>query len=256
MIIILASAKTLDYSSPSNTTEFTLPKLLSHTKILINLCRKLKLENFKKLMKVSDKIATENMERFAKWSPDFTLNNSRQAVLTFNGAVFASLNALSLETEDLSWSQNHLRIISGLHGVLRPLDLIQAYRLEMNTRLTNPRGKDLYFFWENLITDSLKRDLTAQGDNILVNLSSGEYFKSIDTQRLKATVITPVFHDYKNGTYKVISVYAKKARGLMSRFIIKNKISSLNDITEFNEDGYCYDSKNSTKTTPLFKRKL
>ncbi|SJN55887.1 hypothetical protein VR7878_01495 [Vibrio ruber DSM 16370] len=254
MLIVVSPAKTLDYESPLQTDKHTIPELLDHSKELIEVCRQLTPADIASLMKVSDKIAGLNVARFAEWSKQFSFENARQAILAFKGDVYTGLEAETLSDDDLDYAQQHLRMLSGLYGLLKPLDLMQPYRLEMGTKLANPRGNNLYQFWDNVITEKLNESIQAQGDNILVNLASNEYFKAVHVKALDARVITPVFKDCKNGQYKVISFYAKKARGMMARYIIENRISSVEQLLAFNVAGYEYDAGESTATELVFKR--
>ncbi|KUI98532.1 peroxide stress protein YaaA [Vibrio sp. MEBiC08052] len=254
MLIVVSPAKTLDYESPLKTDKHTLPELLDHSEVLIDVCRQLNPADIASLMKVSDKIAGLNVARFAEWNKQFSFENARQAILAFKGDVYTGLEAESLSDGDLDYAQLHLRMLSGLYGLLKPLDLMQPYRLEMGTKLSNPRGNNLYQFWGDVITDKLNEAIQEQGDNILVNLASNEYFKAVHVKGLDAQVITPVFKDCKNGQYKVISFYAKKARGMMARYIVENRISSVEKLLEFDVAGYRYDAGESTATELVFKR--
>lgn len=254
MLITISPAKTLDYESPLSIDTFTQPELLSESEKLIKTCRKLTPADIASLMKISDKLAGLNAARFGEWQPNFTPDNARQAILAFKGDVYTGMQAETFSPADFEFAQQHLRMLSGLYGVLRPLDLMQPYRLEMGIRLKNSRGKDLYEFWGNIITEHLNKALAAQGDNILVNLASDEYFKSVNTKKLDGTIIKPVFLDEKNGKYKVISFYAKKARGLMSRFIIQNKLTKSEQLSDFNLDGYQFDQSQSKGNELVFTR--
>lgn len=254
MLIVVSPAKTLDYESPLVTETYTQPELIDYSKQLIEVCRKLTPADVASLMKVSDKIADLNVGRFQEWSETFTLDNARQAILAFKGDVYTGLDAQTLTEADFEYAQRHLRMLSGLYGLLKPLDLMQPYRLEMGTKLANEKGTNLYQFWGNVITDKLNQAITEQGDNVLVNLASNEYFKAVKQKNLDAQVITPVFKDCKNGQYKVISFYAKKARGMMARFIIENRIESVADLTQFNTAGYTFAEDESSATELVFKR--
>ncbi|MEH0688462.1 peroxide stress protein YaaA [Vibrio cholerae] len=254
MLIVVSPAKTLDYESPLVTETYTQPELIDYSKQLIEVCRKLTPADVASLMKVSDKIADLNVGRFQEWSETFTLDNARQAILAFKGDVYTGLDAQTLTEADFEYAQRHLRMLSGLYGLLKPLDLMQPYRLEMGTKLANEKGSNLYQFWGNVITDKLNQAITEQGDNVLINLASNEYFKAVKQKNLDAQVITPVFKDCKNGQYKVISFYAKKARGMMARFIIENRIESVADLTQFNTAGYTFAEDESSATELVFKR--
>ncbi|CAG9410671.1 peroxide stress protein YaaA [Providencia alcalifaciens] len=254
MLITISPAKTLDYESPLAIDMFTQPELLSESEKLIKTCRTLTPADIASLMKISDKLAGLNAARFGEWQPNFTPDNARQAILAFKGDVYTGMQAETFSPADFEFAQQHLRMLSGLYGVLRPLDLMQPYRLEMGIRLKNSRGKDLYEFWGDIITQHLNKALAAQGDNILVNLASDEYFKSVNTKKLDAEIIKPVFLDEKNGKYKVISFYAKKARGLMSRFIIQNKLTKSEQLSDFNLEGYQFDQAQSKGNELVFTR--
>ncbi len=254
MLIVVSPAKTLDYESPLPTERHTQPELIKYSAELINVCRTLTPADISELMKVSDKIAGLNAARFEEWSETFTTENSRQAIFAFKGDVYTGLEAETLSESDLEFAQNHLRMLSGLYGLLKPLDLMQPYRLEMGTKLANDRGANLYQFWGNIITDKLNDAIDAQGDNVLINLASNEYFKAVKPKALDAQIITPVFKDCKNGQYKVISFYAKKARGMMARYIIENRIESVKQLEEFDTAGYYFCAAESTATELVFKR--
>ncbi|BAC93423.1 conserved hypothetical protein [Vibrio vulnificus YJ016] len=254
MLIVVSPAKTLDYESPLVTHKFTQPELVDYSKQLIEVCRQLTPADVASLMKVSDKIADLNVGRFQEWSEEFTPDNARQAILAFKGDVYTGLEAETLNDDDFDYAQKHLRMLSGLYGLLKPLDLMQPYRLEMGTKLANPKGSNLYQFWGNVITEKLNEAIAAQGDNVLINLASNEYFKAVKPKALDAQVITPIFKDAKNGQYKVISFFAKKARGMMARYIIENRISSVADLTQFDSAGYYFVEEESTPTELVFKR--
>jgi hypothetical protein len=254
MLALISPAKTLDYQSPLPTDQFTQARLLPHSQELIEVCRQLSATDIASLMSVSEKIAHLNAERFRDWQPDFDFSNARQAIFAFKGDVYTGLDAYQLQQEQIDYAQNHLRMLSGLYGLLRPLDLMMPYRLEMGTKLANPRGSQLYEFWGHSITDLINHDLNAAESDILVNLASDEYYKSVKETRIQAEIIKPVFLDQKNGKYKVISFYAKKARGLMARFIIENKIQSGEDLKAFHTDGYYFDADSSLKGELVFKR--
>ncbi|MEZ9040269.1 MULTISPECIES: peroxide stress protein YaaA [unclassified Vibrio] len=254
MLVVVSPAKTLDYESPLATERFSQPEFVEHSAELIEECRKLTPVDVSALMKVSDKIAGLNVARFEQWSETFTQDNARQVILAFKGDVYTGLDAETLSDEDFDYAQDHLRMLSGLYGLLKPLDLMQPYRLEMGTRLANARGTNLYQFWGNIITDKLNEALNAQGDNVLINLASNEYFKAVKPKNLDGQVITPVFKDCKNGQYKVISFYAKKARGMMARYIIENKIDSVEALTQFDTAGYYFVEEESNAKELVFKR--
>ncbi|MGL5030928.1 MAG: peroxide stress protein YaaA [Aeromonas sp.] len=254
MLIVVSPAKTLDYESPLVTPHFTQPELLDHSAELIRHARQLSPAQIASLMKVSDKLAGLNAARFAQWQPDFTPANARQALLAFKGDVYTGLAVTDFSDADFHFAQTHLRMLSGLYGVLRPLDLMMPYRLEMGSRLNNGRGKDLYQFWGEVITEHLDHALAAQGDEVLINLASDEYFKSVRPNALKGRIITPVFKDQKNGQFKIISFYAKRARGMMARYIIKHRLTKVEQLMGFNSDGYTFIAAESDAHTLMFKR--
>ena len=254
MLVLISPAKTLDYDSPLATEQFSQPALLDESAKLIRLCQSLTPAQLASLMKISDTLAGLNAARFAQWHPEFDLYNARQAVLAFKGDVYTGLAAERFSDEDFHFAQSHLRILSGLYGVLRPLDLMQPYRLEMGTRLANERGADLYAFWGMRITEQLNLALQAQGDEWLINLASEEYFKALQVARLQGQVISPVFEDEKAGQYKIISSYAKKARGLMARYLLTHRLRQPADLLSFAEQGYRYCAECSTPARPVFRR--
>jgi len=255
MLLVVSPAKNLDYESELATNEFSQPTMLEHSQELINVCAKLSPAQISSLMSISDKLAGLNAARFGEWSQPFTQDNARQAVLAFNGDVYTGLDAGSFSDADFKFAQQHMRILSGLYGLLKPLDLMQAYRLEMGTKLENPRGANLYQFWGELITDELNSAIKAQGDNVLINLASNEYFKSVKKKSLDAEIITPAFKDWKNGQYKMISFFAKKARGLMARYIIQNQVTDLESLKDFDLGGYQYNADLSKGNDWVYTRK-
>ncbi len=254
MLILISPAKTLDYQSPLATERYTQPELLDHSQQLISEVRKLSAPQIATLMGISDKLADLNATRFHDWQPDFTPANARQAILAFKGDVYTGLQAETFSEADFDFAQKHLRMLSGLYGVLRPLDLMQPYRLEMGTRLANPAGHDLYSFWGDTLTEALNQALQAQGDQVLINLASDEYFRAVKPAKLNARLIKPVFLDEKSGHYKVISFYAKKARGLMSRFVIEHRLTQPDQLKQFDADGYRFDAAASQGNELVFKR--
>ena len=256
MLLVVSPAKKLDFESPLATTKNSQATLLTHSEILIERCLKLSSDQIASLMKLSDKLAGLNAARFGEWSLPFTPENSRQAVLAFNGDVYSGLDANSFSESDFDFAQQHFRILSGLYGLLKPLDLIQAYRLEMGTKLDNVRGANLYQFWGDIITKELNQALADQGDDVLINLASTEYFKAVNKKSLNGTIVTPQFKDWKNGQYKIISFFAKKARGLMARYIIQNKISTVEEMKAFDLAGYQFSSDLSENNELVFTRKI
>lgn len=255
MLILISPAKTLDYETPLPIDKHTQAALLNDSEELINVLSTKSPADIEKLMKISPKLAELNTDRYHNWSRPFTKNNARQAILAFKGDVYSGLDAYGFSADDFAYAQNHLRILSGLYGVLRPLDLMQAYRLEMGTKLDNPRGKNLYEFWDQKITKIINKQLKAIDSNIVLNLASNEYFKSVKTKQVAANIVTPVFKDWKNDQYKLISFFAKKARGVMSAWVIQNQVSDLDSLIKFNGDGYRYSAKDSDPLNPVFLRK-
>ena len=255
MLIVISPAKKLDFESLPQTDDFTQPDCLEDSAELITLLKEYSTAQLEKLMHLSTNLAQLNHDRYHDWHLPFKPQNAKQALLTFKGDVYAGLNVESFSAEDLSFTQGHLRILSGLYGLLRPLDLMQPYRLEMGTRLANKRGKNLYEFWGNEITDLLNQQLQQLQSKVLVNLASNEYFKSIKTKALQGTIITPVFKEKRDdGSYKIIGIYAKKARGMMSAYILKNKITVIEKIKDFDEAGYVYNAALSSKNDWVFSR--
>ncbi|AJA14439.1 hypothetical protein RPPX_14170 [Pseudomonas putida S12] len=254
MLTVISPAKTLDYDTPPVTERFTLPQYLDESQALIQQLRELSPAHISELMHLSDKLAGLNAARFGSWTPDFTPANAKQALLAFKGDVYTGLDAESLSEDDFSYAQDHLRMLSGLYGLLRPLDLMQPYRLEMGTKLANARGKDLYAFWGTRISEWLNQALADQGDDVLLNLASNEYFSAVKRSALKAQVINVDFKDQKNGQYKIISFYAKKARGMMSRFVIQQRISNPEQLKQFDAQGYYYSAEQSRPDHLVFLR--
>ncbi|MFS0828639.1 peroxide stress protein YaaA [Pseudomonas phoenicis] len=254
MLTVISPAKTLDYDTPPVTERSTLPQHLEHAELLIAQLRELSPAQIAALMHLSDKLAGLNAARFGSWSTEFSPSNAKQALLAFKGDVYTGLDAESLGEDDFSYAQDHLRMLSGLYGLLRPLDLMQPYRLEMGTKLANPRGKDLYAFWGARISQWLNQALADQGDDLLLNLASNEYFGAVKRSALEARVIDVDFKDLKNGQHKIISFYAKKARGMMSRFVIKERIEDPQHLQGFDEQGYYYSAEQSTPDHLVFLR--
>ncbi|MCF6170042.1 MAG: peroxide stress protein YaaA [Bacteroidales bacterium] len=254
MLTIISPAKTLDMKAETNSQVKSQPALLDKSRKLIALLKKKKAEELSQLMGISPKLAQLNFERFQEWVTPHVIEKSRPAVFAFRGEVFTGLNIDTFSEVDLTYTQNHLRILSGLYGLLRPMDSIMAYRLEMGTKLSVGQKKNLYEFWGDEITGQLNKALKADKSGIVVNLASNEYFKSIHAKKLNAWIITPVFKDNKNGQYKVISFFAKKARGHMLRFILKNKLSKPEDLKHFEEDGYYFNDSLSNQNTFTFTR--
>lgn len=254
MITVISPAKNLDYDSVLPTGKHTKAKMLGDSQELIDDLAQMSPQDLSKLMGISDKLGILNFERYQTWQLPFDKNNARQALFAFKGDVYTGMDAYSFDKDDVEFAQKNLRILSGLYGLLRPLDLIQPYRLEMGTKLNNARGKDLYGFWGEKITKELNKAFAKQDKPILLNLASNEYFKSVHTESLNADVITPVFKDMKNGKYKIISFFAKKARGMMSAYIIKNKLTKVSQLKKFDTAGYVYNDAMSTPTEMVFLR--
>ncbi len=231
-----------------------MPEFVPESAKLITDLKKLAPQDVAKLMGLSDQLAALNVGRYRDWSKKFTKENSKPAIYAFDGDVYDGFDVKTLNAKALDFAQNHIRILSGLYGVLRPLDLMQAYRLEMGTSFKNTRGKDLYAFWGSKVTDSLKKILEKQKKPVLLNLASEEYFKVLQPKDLGCSVVSPVFHDAKDGKYKIISFYAKRARGLMARYVVENRITDTADLKGFNLDGYKYYAAESKLDKPVFRR--
>lgn len=256
MLIVLSPAKSLDYETPAITDAHTLPEFIPEAARLIERLRELSPAQIGSLMSISDPLAALNHDRYAAWTKKFTRKNAKQAVLAFNGDVYDGLDATTLAQPELDFVQQHIRILSGLYGVLRPLDLMQPYRLEMGTRLATQAGKDLYAYWGERITAYLQAALSENRSRALVNLASEEYFKSVKPKLLDVPVITPVFEDWKGGKYKIISFYAKRARGLMARYAAQNGIVDPDDLKAFDSDGYRFEPACSGEHAWVFRRRL
>jgi len=254
MLMVISPAKTLDYDTPPVIDKSTQPRFVEHSVELIEVLREKSPQDIAKLMSLSDKLASLNVARYGSWERESTPQNAKQALLAFKGDVYTGLDVSRFDGDDLKAAQSRLRILSGLYGVLRPLDLMQPYRLEMGTKLVNPRGKDLYTFWGERISQWLNEDLEAQGDQVLLNLASQEYFGAVKPKALTARVIDTVFKDQKNGQYKIISFYAKKARGLMARYVIKERLQDPEGLKDFNLDGYRFDAASSSENQLVFLR--
>lgn len=254
MLVVISPAKSLDFQTPLQVTKFSVPEMLGQSEKLMGRLKKLNPGQISALMNISDDLGEINFQRFQNWGLPFTPENARQAVLAFAGDVYQGLQSATLPPEKMELAQTRLRILSGLYGVLKPLDLIQPYRLEMATKLSYLKSKDLYEFWKPSITQKIDEALEESGSRVLVNLASNEYFKSIDCKKLNATIVSPEFKDLKNGTYKIISVYAKRARGLMTRFILENNISDVALLQAFDSEGYVFDPHLSKPGTPVFTR--
>ncbi|MEX3688236.1 peroxide stress protein YaaA [Paraburkholderia sp. BR14263] len=262
MIIVLSPAKSLDYDTPAHIEAHTIPDFVDDAAELIAGLRRLSPQQIGSLMSISDPLARLNFQRYADWSKQFSQTNAKQAVLAFNGDVYEGFDAKSLSSADLDYAQQHVRVLSGLYGLLRPLDLLQPYRLEMGTRFENARGKDLYAFWGERITHAINAQIehnqakVAKGARVLVNCASNEYFKAVKPKKLAAPVITPVFEDWKGGRYKIISFHAKRARGLMARYAVENRVAEPEALKAFDVEGYAFDADASNDSTYVFRRRI
>ena len=255
MLFLLSPAKSLDYDTPLAGQPHTAPLFVKDSKLLIDVLRTRSPQQIAELMDLSDKLSALNVARYQAWSSRATEKNARQAALAFDGDVYGGLDARSLGADALAWAQDHVCILSGLYGVLRPLDLMQPYRLEMGTQLANPGGANLYAFWGSRIAHYLNKRLTSDTSPVVINLASNEYFKAVDTKALKAQVVECVFQEYKNGQYKIISFFAKRARGLMARYATVHKLTHIDQLKSFDSEGYAFDAKASTPLKLVFRRK-
>ena len=254
MLIVLSPAKSLDFDTPPTTKLATTPDFLDRSSELIALLRRLSPHQLGTMMSISDALSALNVARYASWNTDPA--DGRQAIMAFNGDVYAGLEARTLKPKQLAYAQDSVRILSGLYGVLRPLDLIQPHRLEMGSHLANPHGKDLYAFWGNTVTEALNAQIAAREAKVLVNLASEEYFRSVKPKQLAVPVITPVFEDWKNGKYKIISFFAKRARGMMARYAAVKGITDPAKLRTFKVDGYAFDKRASNDGSWVFRRRL
>lgn len=254
MLIVLSPAKSLDLETPVTTKLVSQPDFLDQSALLIDRLREFSPHQVGELMDLSDKLASLNVGRYASWTSDTA--EGRQAIMAFNGDVYAGFDAYSLSAKQIDYAQSHIRILSGLYGLLRPLDLIHPHRLEMGTRLATSRGKNLYDFWGETQTRALNALAQQQGAKALVNLASEEYFKSVKPKQLEVPVITPQFEDYKGGKYKIISFYAKRARGLMARYATVKGLADPQKLKKFDVDGYAFDAQDSSETTWIFRRRV
>lgn len=256
MLFLLSPAKSLDYETPVPAeVPHTTPHFMAQAGELIDVLRGQSPQQIASLMDLSDKLAALNVARYEVWSPRPTAQQARQAVLAFNGDVYDGLEARTLSPDDLQWAQSHVAILSGLYGVLKPLDWLQPYRLEMGTRLATARGKDLYEFWGDQITEHLNKQLATQAEPVVVNLASQEYFKAVRPRQLRARLIECVFEDWKSGQYKIISFHAKRARGLMARYAVSHRLSHPSQLQGFDLDGYAFDPAASEADRLVFRRR-
>ncbi|VAW71244.1 UPF0246 protein YaaA [hydrothermal vent metagenome] len=255
MLIVISPAKTLDYDTPSKTKNHTIPGFLESSQKLIDTLKKITKADLMSLMNISEKIASVNYKRYREWVLPLTVSNAKQCIYAFKGEVYTGLDIDQFNAADIKYCQSHLRILSGLYGLLRPLDLMFPYRLEMGTRLNTDAGKNLYAYWDDTITEAINKLLAKQKDGILLNLASNEYFKSVRPIKLEGEVISPAFKEYKNGDYKMLGVYAKRARGLMSRYVLKNRVENIEDIKLFDLDGYKFNKTLSKNNQWVFTRR-
>jgi cytoplasmic iron level regulating protein YaaA (DUF328/UPF0246 family) len=255
MLIFLSPAKSLDYKTPPQVATNTQPAFLKDSEVLIKQLRKLSPADIANLMDLSDPLALLNFNRYADWRLPFTRENAKQAVLAFDGDVYDGLAARTLSAADLDFAQQHVRILSGLYGILKPLDLMQPYRLEMGTKFANKAGKDLYAFWGERLLDAINAELAKMPRAVAVNLASEEYFKAAVGRKINGLLIQPVFEDWKNGKYKIISFYAKRARGLMTRYAVLNRLDEPEGLKEFDYDGYAFAAEASDDKTWVFRRR-
>ncbi len=254
MLFLLSPAKSLDYDTPLQGQAHTAPLFVKQSKALIDVLRTQSPQQIAELMDLSDKLSALNVARYLAWSSRATEKNARQAALAFDGDVYGGLDARSMGTEDLAWAQDHVCILSGLYGVLRPLDLMQPYRLEMGTQIANPGGNNLYAFWGSQISDYLNTRLRSDASPVVVNLASNEYFKAVDRKALKAQVVDCVFQEYKAGQFKIVSFFAKRARGLMARYATVHQLTHIDQLKAFDSEGYAFDAKASTPLKLVFRR--
>jgi uncharacterized protein len=255
MLIFLSPAKSLDYKTPPQVASFTQPAFLKQSETLIKQLRKLSPADIANLMDLSDPLALLNFNRYADWKLPLTPENAKQAVLAFDGDVYDGLNAKTLAADDLDFAQQHVRILSGLYGILKPLDLMQPYRLEMGTKFANKGGKNLYEFWGERLLKAINAELGEMSRPVAVNLASEEYFKAAVGRKIKGTLIQPVFEDWKNGQYKIISFYAKRARGLMTRYAVLNRLNDPDELKDFADDGYAFAPEVSDERRWVFRRR-
>jgi len=254
MLILISPAKKLDFETPAKFDDFSKPQFQSQSQELVKIAKKLNKADLARLMKLSDKLAELNYVRYQSFEKEFTPENSKQAAYAFRGDTYVGLDADTLSKDDLDYAQGHLRILSGLYGMLRPLDLMQPYRLEMGTKFSNPKGEDLYDFWHDTLTTAVNDDTREHACPSVINLASNEYIKAIDKKSLEPSFITPHFKEIKDGTPKVIGLFAKRARGMMARYIIQNRIENIDDLKNFTDGGYAYQADLSTDTDLVFTR--
>jgi cytoplasmic iron level regulating protein YaaA (DUF328/UPF0246 family) len=256
MICILSPAKSLDFENKAPINRYSQSSFLNESQKIVDKLIEYSPSEISELMNISTDLGLLNANRYQNWKLPFDLNNAKQAIYAFTGDVYKGLDALSLNDDSINYAQSNLKLLSGLYGIIKPLDLIQAYRLEMGTKISVGDKHSLYDFWSNTITNELNNELEATKSNYLLNLASNEYSKSINLKNLNTEVISPVFKDWKNGKFKIISFYAKRARGLMARFFIENRINSIDDLNSFQSDGYIFNEELSSLNTPVFTRNI
>ena len=256
MICILSPAKSLDFENKAPVNEYSQSSFLNDSQKIVDKLVEYSPSEISELMNISTDLGLLNANRYQNWKLPFDLNNAKQAIYAFTGDVYKGLDAVSLNDNSINFAQSNLKLLSGLYGIIKPLDLIQAYRLEMGTKISIGDKHSLYDFWSNAITKELNKELEVTKSNYLLNLASNEYSKSIEFKNLNAKVISPVFKDWKNGKFKIISFYAKRARGLMARFFLENQISSIGDLNSFQSEGYIFNEELSSLNTPVFTRNL
>jgi cytoplasmic iron level regulating protein YaaA (DUF328/UPF0246 family) len=254
MLITLSPSKGQDFESPTPSNIYSIPDQLSDSQLLIKEAKKLDIKDVRELMTVSENISILNVERFNTWEMPFTTENSKPALFAFKGDVYSGIQKEKYSDGDLNYAQDHLRILSGLYGALRPMDLIQPYRLEMKTKLKNPRGENLYQFWDERITEKLNETMADHKEKVLVNLASNEYFKSVKPKKLDSRLLNINFKETKDGKTRVIAIFAKRARGMMTDFILRNRIEHAEDIKDFGAGGYQFSSQESTEYNWVFSR--
>ena len=254
MLIIISPAKTQDYTPLTRPVAHTVPLYVKESEQLVAELRKKKPAALSSLMDISENLTELNYNRFQQWQPHFTPDNAKQALFAFKGDVYTGIPVEEYSDEDLSYAQDHLRILSGLYGLLRPLDLMQPYRLEMKIKLKNKRGADLYKFWDKQLTEGLNSVLQLQQDPALINLASNEYFKALQPKQIKGRIITPLFKEFKNGKYSTVALFAKRARGMMTDYILRNRLENPEDIKGFAQEGYSYSEPQSKGNEWVFVR--
>jgi len=254
MLILLSPSKRLDFESPPPTGTYTKPEYLDDAETLVDQLRDYNVEELGELMDISEDLSELNDERYREFETPFTPDNAKQALFAYDGDVFRDLDCEGYDEADFDYLQDHVRIISGLYGLLRPLDLIQPYRLEMGTDLENPRGDDLYEFWGDRLAESVNAALDGQGDDVILNLASNEYFEAVDRSNLDGELISPTFKDHRSGRYMVISVYLKRLRGTMTDWVVRERIEDPDRLPEFDRHGYWYDEERSSMEEPVFLR--